>query len=82
MIKKSEKVNKSKKEKEIDFSNKTIAELFNNIDTLIEKMDDNNCSLEENLELYKKGVLLLNEVEKKVDKVEKEVEILEGDTNE
>ena len=69
------KIIKSKKKEHTDKC--TIDEIFKNIDMLIEKMENSNCSLEENLELYKKGVLLLNEVENRVDKVEKEIKILD-----
>ena len=82
MANKNEKVNKQKKEKLIDYSKKTIVELFSDIDVLIDKMDDSKCGLEENLELYKKGVLLLKEIENKVDKTEREIKILEGEINE
>ena len=39
------------------------------IDKIIEQMDNEKCTIEKSLELYEKGVKLINEVSKKVDKI-------------
>lgn len=54
----------------------TIDESFKNIDKIIEQMDDEKCTIEKSLELYEKGVKLLDEVSKRVERIEKEVEVL------
>lgn len=56
----------------------TIEDSFKAIDKIIEQMDDDKCSIEKSLELYEKGVKILNETTKKVAKIEKDIEALEG----
>lgn len=55
----------------------SIEEGFKELDKIIDNMDDDKCSIEKSLELYEKGVLILNDLKKKVDKVEKEIKVLE-----
>ena len=40
-------------------------------------MDNEKCSIEKSIELYEKGSKLLNYISKKVDKIEKDIEIIE-----
>lgn len=56
----------------------TIDESFKNLDKIIEQMDDEKCSIEKSLELYEKGVKIINDVSKKIDKIEKDIEMLEA----
>ena len=56
--------------------NLTIEESFRAIDKIIENMDSDKCTIEKSLELYESGVKLLNDVSKKVDKIEKELKVL------
>ena len=57
----------------------SIEESFENLDKLIEQMDSDKCSIEKSMELYEKGIKILGEVTKKVDKIEKDMKVLEKD---
>ena len=54
----------------------TIEELFASLDEVVEKMESADTSLEESFGLYQKGMQLLDACNKKIDKVEKELEII------
>lgn len=56
----------------------SIEDSFKTLDKIIEQMDDDKCSIEKGIELYEKGLRLINDVSKKVDKIEKDIEILEA----
>lgn len=58
--------------------NNTIEDSFKEIDKIIKEMDDDKCSIEKSIELYEKGSKILNDVTKKVDKIEKDIEVIEG----
>ena len=55
----------------------TIEGNFEEISAIIEKMQDENISLEESFELYKKGLEKIKDSNDKIEKVEKEIEIIE-----
>lgn len=55
----------------------TIEDSFKAVDKIIEEMDNEKCSIEKSIELYEKGSKLLNDISKKVDKIEKDIEIIE-----
>lgn len=55
-----------------------IEDSFKILDKIIEQMDDDKCSIEKGIELYEKGLKIINDVSKKVDKIEKEIEVLEA----
>lgn len=53
-----------------------IEESFKTLDKIIEQMDDEKCSMEKGLELYEKGVKLINELSKKIDKIDKDLKVI------
>lgn len=54
----------------------SLEEAFEEINNVMQEMSDEDVPLEKSFELYKKGMELLNHCSKKIDKVEKEIEIL------
>jgi len=57
---------------------KNINNYFDEIEKLIGEMEDPAESLEDSFEKYKKGVILIKECSEKIDRVEKELKILDG----
>ncbi len=57
----------------------TITEDFEAIETLIEKMDDEEISLDESFTLYEESMKLLKDLSKRIDKVEEKVKLLNED---
>ena len=55
---------------------KTIEENFKELEEIVSKMQNESISLEESFALYKKGVGLVEECNKKIDKVRVEIEKL------
>lgn len=53
-----------------------IEESFSTLDKIIEQMDDDKCSIEKGIELYEKGVKLVNELSKKIEKIDKDLKVL------
>lgn len=53
-----------------------IEESFKTLDKIIDQMDDEKCSIEKGLELYEDGVKIINELSKKIDKIDKELKVL------
>lgn len=53
-----------------------IEESFKSLDKIIEQMDDDKCSIEKGLELYETGVKMVNELSKKIDKIDKDLKVL------
>ena len=54
----------------------SIEESFKAIDKIITDMDNEKCTIEKSIELYEKGIKILNDVNKKVDKIEKDLKVL------
>ena len=54
-----------------------LADAMNEVEELIKRMEDPGCSLEDSFAFYSKGVGLLKKCSESIDKVEKEIEILE-----
>ena len=63
---------------------KTLEDLFANLDQIVEKLQNGETSLEESFSLYQKGMNMLKTCNEKIDKVEKQVLVLEenGETHE
>lgn len=61
--------------KKVD-NNMSIEESFKAIDKIITDMDNEKCTIEKSIELYEKGIKILNDVNKKVDKIEKDLKVL------
>ena len=54
----------------------SIEESFKVIDKIIEDMDNDECSIENSIELYEDGVKLLNDISKKINKIEKDLKVI------
>lgn len=59
-----------------------LEEAFGELNAKIEALEDENISLEDSFKIYKEGMDLLKKCNDSIDKVEKQVLILEGDTDE
>ena len=55
----------------------TIEDNFKLISEIIEKMDNPEVSLEESFKLYNEGVKLVEDCNKRIEKVEKEITVLD-----
>ena len=54
----------------------SIDDSFKTLDKIIEQMDDDKCSIEKGMELYEKGVKLVNDLSKKIEKIDKELKVI------
>ena len=54
----------------------TIEETFEKIEELMEKMQDDKITLEESLNLYKKGTEMLKSCSDKIEHVEQQLQII------
>ena len=57
----------------------TIKEDFERLEGIIEKMDDDELSLEDGFSLYEDGMMLLKQLSGRIDMVEKKVKMLNED---
>ena len=57
----------------------SIEEAFEEINRIIKEMEEKELPLAESMDLYKKGVLLLNQCKQTLDETEKELIILRGE---
>lgn len=57
---------------------KSIEKNFEELGKIIEMMDNDEVSLEDSFKLYEKGMKLVKQCNDKIDKVEKKVNIIEG----
>lgn len=57
---------------------KTIEQTFAELDGLMEKLEASDTTLEESFAYYKEGMKLIQECGEKIDKVEKQMIILQG----
>lgn len=55
----------------------TLEEAFDSLNNIIEKMSEDNVSLEKSFELYNQGIKLVKLCNDKIEKVEKQIEILD-----
>ena len=62
------------KKEEKNFS---LNEAMKEVEKLIKRMEDPECPLEESFEHYRNGLGLLKKCSESIDRVEKEIEILE-----
>ncbi|WP_242840065.1 exodeoxyribonuclease VII small subunit [Oribacterium sp. FC2011] len=63
---------------EADENKKPLNEVFSELDEILESMETED-SLEKTFEMYKKGVSLLKEASLSIDKIEKQVKVLDED---
>lgn len=54
----------------------SLEQAFDELNGIMQQMSEDDIALEKSFELYKKGVELLNHCSSKIEKVEKEIEIL------
>ena len=57
-----------------------IEENFKELDELLEKMQDEDVSLDESFEMYKKGIEIVKDSNEQIDKIEKQIEVLEEES--
>ena len=53
---------------------------FKRLDEIIEKMEQGELSLEESFKLYKEGVELVGSCNESIEKVEKEIKVIEDES--
>lgn len=53
---------------------------FKRLDEIIEKMEQGELSLEESFKLYKEGVELVGACNESIEKVEKEIKVIEDES--
>ena len=58
-----------------------IEENFKELDELLEKMQDEEVSLDESFEMYKKGIEIVKDSNEQIDKIEKQIEVLEEESS-
>lgn len=61
-----------------DHSGKTIEQTFEELDQIMEKLESPETSLEESFVCYEAGMKLVRACGEKIDKVEKQMMILQG----
>lgn len=57
----------------------TIEDNFNNIEEIISKMESEDITLEDSFDLYSKGLKFVKDCNEKIEKVEKQMKIIEGE---
>ena len=57
-------------------TNKSFEELFKDLENIVEKMDLGEVNLEESLELFERGMSLVNDGKKKLEKAELKIKNL------
>lgn len=57
---------------------KSIEQTFEELDQIMEKLESSETSLEESFALYEKGMKLVKSCGEKIDRVEKQMIILQG----
>ncbi len=57
--------------------NKSLEEVFESLDGIVEKLEETNVSLEDSFKLYHEGMELLKVCNDKIDAVEKKMMVLE-----
>ena len=70
-VENSEKNDKNEKKKD-------LSEIFTDLDSLLQKMEEEE-SLEKSFAIYEKAVALLKEANSGIDRIEKQVRILDGE---
>ena len=77
---KAEKVENSEKNEKSEKSEKKkdLSEIFTDLDSLLQKMEGEE-SLEKSFAIYEKAVALLKEANSSIDRIEKQVRILDGE---
>lgn len=58
----------------------SLEESFEQLSQIIHAMEDRECSLEDSFALYTKGIGLIRDCNRRIELVEKQIEILEGES--
>lgn len=61
---------------------KKIEELFEDLENMINRLESGECSLEESFAYYEKGVRLVRDCDARLDKVEKQMILLQKEGTE
>lgn len=63
---------------------KTLESSFEDLDTILSKLEDNTTNLDDSFRLYQQGIKLLKTCNDSIDKIEKKIVILNesGENNE
>ena len=69
---------RKKKNEEENLENLTMDETYARLDALLNEMETGNHSLEESFALYSRGIALVQACSSKIDRIEKELIILEN----
>ncbi len=59
-------------------NNFSIENAFSELEKILKSLEDETISLQESMDYYKKGVELLAQCDKALDKTEKEIIVLQG----
>ena len=62
--------------KSVEKKDINIEDSFKTLDKIISQMDDEKCSIEKSIELYENGIKLVNDISKKIEKIDKDLKIL------
>lgn len=57
----------------------TFQDNLDHLEKIVEKLESGETTLEESLELYKKGIIALDRCKEKIDMVEKEIEVIHSE---
>ncbi len=74
----------TKEEKDLakeDSDEKSIEEIFDELETILKKLESPDTPLEESFGQYEKGMKLVKACSEKIDKVEKQMIILQGEAD-
>ena len=58
---------------------KSLEEILNELADIVDKMSNEELTLEESFKMYEQGIKLCKQCNDKIDKVEKQLEIMEGE---
>ena len=61
---------------------KTFSENLREVEEIIEKLEGDEVSLEETIDLYKSGMRILKECSQKIETIEKELMIIDAENEE
>lgn len=62
--------------------NRTVEASLKKLETVLEKLENEETPLEQSFDLYRQGMELVKEINGKIDRVEKKMVILEGEAHE
>lgn len=62
--------------------NQTLEQVFEELDSVVEQLEAEGVSLEDSFKYYRKGMELLKVCNDKIDKVEKQMKVLDEDGEE